>query len=471
MFLISVNGVCANVHRKGLLTSGAQNIHLCQFEFDGQWLDLDKTAVFQAQDVKVSVVLDEEGKCQIPYEVLVKPFVKVYAGVYGTKNGELVMPTVMMDLGRVEKGVSLGEDAREPTPEVYDQILAKSNEAVELVRDLRSAVDSGEFGVTPPQIGDNGNWFINGVDTGKPSQGVGQKGDPGPQGPQGIQGVPGEQGPKGEPGEKGEAGPQGPKGEPGEKGETGTGFVVLDYFDTVAALEAAVPVPNAGDAYGIGTSQPYDICVYSPAKGWVNNGPLQGAQGPKGDQGEAGIQGIPGEQGPKGETGDPGAQGPKGDPFTYADFTEEQLEALRGPQGLQGVPGEQGPKGEKGEPGTQGPQGEQGPQGDPGLVELDTSLTADGKAADAKAAGDFIRSRKISLTLSLAASGWSGGTQTVAAPGVTADNDIILAPAPACFASYANAMVRCTQQTADQLTFACESVPSGDLTVNAVILN
>lgn len=73
--------------------------------------------------------------------------------------------------------------------------------------------------------------------------------------------------------------------------------------------------------------------------------------------------------------------GPKGDPFTYDDFTVEQLEGLRGPQGEKGepgIPGEQGPqgipgkdgeKGEKGEPGQQGPQGipgEQGPKGEKG---------------------------------------------------------------------------------------------------------
>lgn len=46
-----------------------------------------------------------------------------------------------------------------------------------------------------------------------------------------------------------------------------------------------------------------------------------------------------GPQGPKGD---------KGDPFTYEDFTQEQLQSLIGPQGLQGEPGQQGPQGEPG---------------------------------------------------------------------------------------------------------------------------
>ena len=53
-------------------------------------------------------------------------------------------------------------------------------------------------------------------------------------------------------------------------------------------------------------------------------------------RGETGEQGIPGEQGIQGE---PGVPGEKGDPFTYDDFTEEQIAALVGPQGPRGLTG------------------------------------------------------------------------------------------------------------------------------------
>ena len=52
--------------------------------------------------------------------------------------------------------------------------------------------------------------------------------------------------------------------------------------------------------------------------------------------------------------------GKDGKAFEYTDFTDEQLEALRGPQG------EVGPQGPQGEVGPQGPQGEVGPQGERG---------------------------------------------------------------------------------------------------------
>lgn len=38
----------------------------------------------------------------------------------------------------------------------------------------------------------------------------------------------------------------------------------------------------------------------------------------------------------KGPQGNPG---PQGKPFTYNDFTPDQLNALKGPQGVQGPPG------------------------------------------------------------------------------------------------------------------------------------
>lgn len=159
----------------------------------------------------------------------------------------------------------------------------------------------------------------------------GDKGDTGPTGPQGPQGVQGEQGPQGATGPQGEIGPVGPQGEQGvqgetgatgatgpqgtagpanvltigsvtsgevasatitgeapnqtlnlvlekgDKGDTGSNFTILGYFDTLAALQAAVPNPKAGDAYGVGTAAPYDIYIWDSVHSkWVNNGNLQG---------------------------------------------------------------------------------------------------------------------------------------------------------------------------------------------------
>ena len=82
----------------------------------------------------------------------------------------------------------------------------------------------------------------------------------------------------------------------------------------------------------------------------------------------------------KGEKGDPGPIGPVGP------------QGEQGPQGPQGATGATGPQGETGPQGKQGPQGPKGETGP--AVALDTTLTHEGEAADAKATGDAISAVK-----------------------------------------------------------------------------
>lgn len=114
----------------------------------------------------------------------------------------------------------------------------------------RDGVDGqpGKDGITPT-IGDNGNWYLGGTDTGKPSRGA--TGDTGPTGPQGIQG---EQGPVGPQGPQGAAGPQGPAGKDGA-GMDITGATVgqiskISAVDENGKPTAWVPVdmPGGSDA-------------------------------------------------------------------------------------------------------------------------------------------------------------------------------------------------------------------------------
>lgn len=74
-------------------------------------------------------------------------------------------------------------------------------------------------------------------------------------------------------------------------------------------------------------------------------------------------------------------------------------------------------------------------------------------------------------TATLSTSGWSSNTQTVSVSGVTATNTVIVSPAPASHAAYAEANVRCTAQASGKLIFTCDDEPTAELTVNVVILN
>ena len=109
--------------------------------------------------------------------------------------------------------------------------------------------------------------------------------------------------------------------------------------------------------------------VMDGAEGPQGSQGLIGPQGPQGIPGEQGPQGIigpRGEQGPIGPIGPQGPVGPQGRAFTYADFTPDQLESLRGPRGETGAVGPQGEKGASGPMGPQGIQGPAGPQGEQG---------------------------------------------------------------------------------------------------------
>lgn len=244
-------------------------------------------------------------------------------------------------------------------------------------------------------------------DTG-PQGEKGDKGDTGETGPRGPQGGQGIQGPTGPQGEKGDTGAQGPKGATGDtgpqgpKGDTGSGFKVLGYYDTAGALdEAKLATAQPGDAYGVGTAEPYDIYILNGTTGkFINNGPLQGAkgdkgdtgaQGPKGDQGDvgptgpAGPTGPQGEVGPQGPTGPAGADGAKGadgaagkDGVTFTPSMSDdgdlswtndggkanpQTVNLKGPKGDTGARGPAGADGAKGDTGLEGPRGPQGEHG------------------------------------------------------------------------------------------------------------
>lgn len=196
--------------------------------------------------------------------------------------------------------------------------------------------------------------FTDGTTYTTPTPIRGAIGPTGAQGPQGLTGATGAQGEQGETGETGNGiasailnddytltihftdgasyttpsirGATGAQGPQGEKGETGRGFKVLGYYTTESALSAAVTNPESGDAYGVGSTDPYDIYIWDGVNSkWVNNGALQGAQGEQGIQGEQGVQGI---QGPAGADGKDGVDGKDGktpvvgvDYFTEADKT------------------------------------------------------------------------------------------------------------------------------------------------------
>ena len=124
------NQLC--VQQREAVTSGSVNVYEVRFSFSEDWAGLAKTAVFRAGDVRVSAALGAGGACAVPWEVLALPGVRLEAGVYGTRGGEVVLPTVWESLGTILEGVSVPEEGSyPPTPELWQQELARKGDTLE----------------------------------------------------------------------------------------------------------------------------------------------------------------------------------------------------------------------------------------------------------------------------------------------------------------------------------------------------
>lgn len=91
----------------------------------------------------------------------------------------------------------------------------------------------------------------------------------------------------------------------------------------------------------------------------------------------------------------------------------------------------------------------------------------------AAVAGTDYQSPVKSATVTLSANAWSGNSQTINIPNVTAGSLVTVAPVPTALnrTAYLEAGVYCSAQGAGTLTFVCEDVPSVSLNVNIQIIN
>ena len=201
---------------------------------------------------------------------------------------------------------------------------------IKKIEQTTTSIESGGINVITITTG-NGTTSFEVRNGSKGEQGEkGEKGDKGEKGEKGEQGTQGIQGAKGDTGSQGERGLQGERGEKGDMGSIGRISISVD--NTTGKPSATATASKAAD----GST---DISFS-----------FNGIKGEKGEKGERGEQGLQGEKGEKGERGEQGLQGEKGDI------------GLTGPQGETGPVGPQGPKGD---PGEKGEQGIQGVKGDP----------------------------------------------------------------------------------------------------------
>lgn len=125
MFVMNVDKNIATISSTEPMTSGSQNVYLVEFYFSPEWDELTKVAVFRSGETVVDVLLDKSNICFMPWEVMVNPHVPVSFGVYGTKDGNVVLPTIWAHTEDILEGVITGVQSVPPSPTLYEQLLAK----------------------------------------------------------------------------------------------------------------------------------------------------------------------------------------------------------------------------------------------------------------------------------------------------------------------------------------------------------
>ena len=234
--------------------------------------------------------------------------------------------------------------------------------------DVMNGLDGGE--AATPTIGDNGNWYINGVDTGKPSRGEtgangtpGDKGDPGPAGPAGPEGPTGPAGADGATGKNGENGAPGADGKDGVSPTVNTDSISGGTRVTItdADGEHTFDVLNGKNGGEAATPE------IGENGNWFINGVDTGKPS-RGETGATGAKGEPGETGANGANGKNGADGvsPTVATSVIEGGTRVTITDASGAHAFDVMNGTDGADGNDGAPGADGKNGADGAKGEPG---------------------------------------------------------------------------------------------------------
>lgn len=310
-------------------------------------------------------------------------------------------------------------------------------------------------------------------------------------------------------------------------GTSDSGLKILGYYATADQLGTSVFGPKAGDAYAVGTVEPYDIYIWDAVhRIWVNNGNIRGADGKDADLSDAEpkkhkftdvriapssydadatypdfpfraaipLDGINETMTPCvafdvaeaiGGLFAPVAECYNGGVYIYAESALNYEIIVPTIICWEGVYAVDDPAADKliisyddlraivqnevdaaGEAATQAQT--YAAQAKSYADEAKTGNVADGAVTAEKIASGAVSS---SFMVLLTAAGWADKAQTVTANGVTADNTVVVSPAPGSYTAYGEYAVRCIAQGSNLLTFACEYVPDDDIQVNVTVIN
>ena len=260
MLYATVRNRKIHVKKPDTVVQNGVKVDWLQLEMDDEWAAMDSiVCVFVAryteeqtgdggtktlveQEIKKEMLHTFGQKVLVPWEVLVNSGM-LSVSCTGYVGSEKIMTTMYPDSfwEIVQNGPKSGDSSIEPTPSLYDQILAASGAAnaaaiaatqarEQLLQDKANGVFDGADGqAATVEVGtvitgspeENAQVYATGTPQEVRLNFVLPRGKQGPAGQKGDTGPAGPQGPQGDKGETGSPGPQGPKGEKGDKGDKG----------------------------------------------------------------------------------------------------------------------------------------------------------------------------------------------------------------------------------------------------------
>lgn len=163
------------------------NVDTLILDMDEEWKEMTSiVCVFTNGEVAKQVLHTFGNPLTVPWECLSSTG-SLILSVTGFVGEEKVMTTAKSETGWniVQNGTPNGDASASPTPQLLQQVTAAAESAnsaataannaataaTNAKNTLEQAAANGDFDGSTPEIGENGNWYINGEDTGKPSSG------------------------------------------------------------------------------------------------------------------------------------------------------------------------------------------------------------------------------------------------------------------------------------------------------------
>lgn len=163
------------------------NVDTLILDMDEEWKEMTSiVCVFTNGEVAKQVLHTFGNPLTVPWECLASTG-SLILSVTGFVGEEKVMTTAKSETGWniVQNGTANGDASAAPTPQLLQQVTAAAESAnsaataannaataaTNAKNTLEQAAANGDFDGSTPEIGENGNWYINGEDTGKPSTG------------------------------------------------------------------------------------------------------------------------------------------------------------------------------------------------------------------------------------------------------------------------------------------------------------